>query len=164
MARYINRKPIEVNVASPQQNHIPIYDGETRLWATANIFEIISTQTGSVVIGGDLTVSGSLSVLGGITGSLAGTASYADNAGLLDNTGSATFATTGSNTFFGTQTIFGDIFAESDTLIVTGSINLQGDMNVSEGIIVLAPIEAPTAVTGGVLYSSSGEFFVGMNS
>lgn len=105
-----------------------------------------------------------ISNTGSFTGSFFGTASYADNAGLLDNTGSATFATTGSNTFFGTQTIFGDIFADADTLVVTGSINLQGDMNVSEGIIVLDPIEAPIAVTGGVLYSSSGEFFVGMNS
>jgi hypothetical protein len=101
---------------------------------------------------------------GSFSGSFFGTASYADNVGLLDNTGSATFATTGSNTFFGTQTIFDDVIIDSSNLIVTGSINLQGNMNVSEGIIVLDPIDAPTAVTGGILYSSSGEFFVGMNS
>jgi hypothetical protein len=101
---------------------------------------------------------------GSFSGSFFGTASYADNAGLLDGTGSATFATTGSNIFFGTQTIFDDVTIESSDLIVTGSINLQGDLNISEGIIVLDPIEAPTPVTGGVLYSSSGEFFVGMNS
>jgi hypothetical protein len=106
---------------------------------------------------------GEVSNTGSFTGSFFGTASYADNAGLLDGTSSITFATTGSNTFFGTQTIFGDIFADADTLVVTGSINLQGDMNISEGIIVLSPIEAPTAVTGGILYSSSGEFYVGMN-
>jgi hypothetical protein len=164
MARYIGRKPIEVNIAAPQQSHIPIYDGETKLWATANIYDIISEQTGSSVIGGDLTVSGSIVVLSGISGSFFGTSSYADNAGLLDGTGSATFATTGSNEFFGDQTIFGDIFAEADTLIITGSIELRGNMNISDGIVVLSPIDAPTPVTGGILFSSSGEFFVGMSS
>jgi hypothetical protein len=73
--------------------------------------------------------------------SFATTASFANNAQLLNNTGSATFATTGSNVFIGTQVISGSFEIDTDTIVlsgsleVSGSILLTGSLEVTEDII-----------------------------
>jgi hypothetical protein len=80
---------------------------------------------------------------GSFTGQLIGTsswatnaisASYASNAELLDGLNSTVFATTGSNTFNGNQTISGSVFANIDTLILTGSMSILGTLSVSDTI------------------------------
>lgn len=55
------------------------------------------------------------------------------------------YATTASNTFFGEQTI-------------SSSLKISSD-----GLIILSPREVPTSsIQGGIFYSSSGDFYVGM--
>lgn len=64
-------------------------------------------------------------------------ASFADNAAnaeTLDGLNSTVFATTGSNTFVGTQTITGSLITDADTLIFTGSIFVDGIMEINGGI------------------------------
>jgi hypothetical protein len=63
MSKLIGRKPIEVNISSPQQNHIPFFNETTRLWETRNINGFI---TGSNTFFGDQTITGSLFVSGNV--------------------------------------------------------------------------------------------------
>ena len=63
MSKLIGRKPIEVNISSPKQNHIPFFNESTRLWETRNVNGFI---TGSNTFIGDQTISGSLYVSGNV--------------------------------------------------------------------------------------------------
>ena len=63
MSKLIGRKPVEVNISSPKQNHIPFFNESTRLWETRNINGFI---TGSNTFFGDQTITGSLYVSGNV--------------------------------------------------------------------------------------------------
>ena len=63
MSKLIGRKPVEVNISSPKQNHIPYFNESTRLWETNNINTFI---TGSNTFNGDQTISGSLFISGNV--------------------------------------------------------------------------------------------------
>ena len=63
MSKLIGRKPVEVNISSPKQNHIPFFNETTRLWETRNINGFI---TGSNTFIGDQVISGSLYVSGNV--------------------------------------------------------------------------------------------------
>jgi hypothetical protein len=159
-----------------------------------SILEYINSQTGSTNFTGDVTVTGSvitttgftgsllgtssvaLTVLqqeftGSFSGSLFGTASYALDAGLLNGFNSDQFATTSSNVFIGDQEITGSVSITAGDLIVTGSVGIVGNTEISgnlevssDGLLVLYPRETPDFVTGGIFFSSSGEFYVGIGT
>ena len=63
MSKLIGRKPVEVNISSPKQNHIPFFNETTRLWETRNINGFI---TGSNNFFGDQTITGSLFISGNV--------------------------------------------------------------------------------------------------
>jgi len=63
MSKLIGRKPVEVNISSPKQNHIPFFNESTRLWETRNVNGFI---TGSNTFIGDQVISGSLYVSGNV--------------------------------------------------------------------------------------------------
>jgi hypothetical protein len=63
MSKLIGRKPVEVNISSPKQNHIPFFNETTRLWETRNVDGFI---TGSNTFIGDQTISGSLFISGNV--------------------------------------------------------------------------------------------------
>ena len=63
MSKLIGRKPVEVNISSPKQNHIPFFNESTRLWETRNVNGFI---TGSNTFIGDQVISGSLFVSGNV--------------------------------------------------------------------------------------------------
>jgi hypothetical protein len=63
MSKLIGRKPVEVNISSPQQNHIPFFNESTRLWETRNINGFI---TGSNTFIGNQTITGSLFISGNV--------------------------------------------------------------------------------------------------
>jgi hypothetical protein len=82
--------------------------------------------------------------------SVATTASYAQNANLLDGINSTAFATTGSNTFIGTQTVSGSLLSDADTLVITGSVLVDGTMEIN-GVITGSIVQAISAsyIDGG---------------
>ena len=140
----------------------------------ANASGWMTMLTGGSSISGSQTISGSLVVLGSITGSLFGTASYALTAsyfsGSVSNAISASYALTASyvenagNSFSITT---GSIVAQVNIdpaslfLVKSGSLTL---LNVnSEGVLALTPSSTPpTAVTGGLYFDTTGNFFVGL--
>jgi hypothetical protein len=63
MSKLIGRKPVEVNISSPKQNHIPVFNETTRLWETVQYKDFF---TGSNTFYGDQTISGSLFVSGNV--------------------------------------------------------------------------------------------------
>ena len=63
MSKLIGRKPVEVNISSPKQNHIPFFNETTRLWETRNVDGFI---TGSNTFIGDQSITGSLYVSGNV--------------------------------------------------------------------------------------------------
>ena len=77
MSRLNGRKPVEVNINSPKQDHVPVYNETTRLWETVTRLSGSAQTSGSNTFAGNQTISGSLLVTNGITGSLYGTASHA---------------------------------------------------------------------------------------
>lgn len=178
MGRYVNRRPVEVNIAAPQENHIPIYDTSSGLWSTVDVYSIVSNQSGSSNIQGNLVVSGSITTLGGLTGSVDGTASVALTV-LQDNfTGSFTgsFIGDGSDLFFtklSTYNVSDNILIVGNeynnyeniqtTVFRNGNVVVSGSTTISsDGLLILSPRDAPDPpISGGMFYSSSGEFFVG---
>ena len=42
MAKLVNRLPVEVNIESPQDGHIPVYDASVRLWYTTSTSSLIA--------------------------------------------------------------------------------------------------------------------------
>jgi hypothetical protein len=75
MAKLVNRLPVEVNAASPQDGHIPIYDASTRLWYTTSTSSLIAQSvqldqiSGSVFANRTYTFPQGLNVSGSLTAS-----------------------------------------------------------------------------------------------
>lgn len=95
MPKLNGRIPIEININSPRDRHIPVYNSQYRLWDTIDYRNITSGSgqlsgsnnfignqniSGSVNVTGSIIVTGNINVFGYITGSLFGTASWAQNA------------------------------------------------------------------------------------
>ena len=151
MGKRVGRSPVEVNISAPQDNHIPIFDIETRLWntiATSSLFTQILTGSnnfsGSQTILGDLTVSGSIFAYN-ITSSLFGTASWARNTvsasylsgstAIVDNfTSSRDIRISRITIGLGRTGAFDNIVIGSGSLQATSSYSgLAGDNNIAIG-------------------------------
>jgi hypothetical protein len=121
----------------------------------ANANGWMTMLTGGSSVSGSQTISGSLTVLGSITGSLFGTASHAVTASYALNVGSPFSITTGSIV---AQV---DVDPSSLFLIKSGSTRLLNVNN--EGVLMLNQYSSvPTAVTGGLYFDTTGNFYVGL--
>ena len=121
----------------------------------ANANGWMTMLTGGSSVSGSQTISGSLVVLGSITGSLFGTASYALTASYAENAGSSFSITTGS--------IVAQVNIDPTSLFLvkSGSLTLLNITN--EGVLALTPSSiTPTAVSGGLYFDTTGNFFVGL--
>ena len=114
-------------------------------------------------------ISREISGSGNFTGSLNLSVSYfLNNVNLLTIIeSSGIFRQTGS--FYNTTTnvgITGSLFVDLNGSTDTFDVKVQGEDRVKvneEGVLVLNPfINTPTAVSGGVFYSGSNEFFLGL--
>ena len=140
----------------------------------ANANGWMTMLTGGSSTSGSQTISGSLIVLGSITGSLQGTASYALTAsffsGSVSNAVSASYALTasyvenaGSSFSITTGSIVAQVNIDSASLFLvkSGSLTLLNVTN--EGVLALTPSSiTPTAVSGGLYFDTTGNFFVGL--
>jgi len=63
MSKLIGRKPVEVNISSPQEGYIPVFNESTRLWETKDYNTLL---TGSNTFYGNQTISGSLFISGNV--------------------------------------------------------------------------------------------------
>ena len=140
----------------------------------ANANGWMTMLTGGSSTSGSQTISGSLIVLGSITGSLFGTASYALTAsffsGSVSNAVSASYALTasyvenaGSSFSITTGSIVAQVNIDSASLFLvkSGSLTLLNVTN--EGVLALTPSSiTPTAVSGGLYFDTTGNFFVGL--
>lgn len=84
-----------------------------------------------------------------LSSSFAETASYTKNAETIDGLNSTVFATTGSNIFVGDQTITGSLLTDADTLIFTGSILVNGTMEIN------------SVITGSIVQAISASYIDG---
>lgn len=137
MPKLVGRSPVEVNINSPEESHIPIFDEQTRLWKTistsslfSNIFTGSNNYSGSITIDGDLIVSGSL-IAPNITGSLLGTASNAISSSYASS-GTGLFSGSFSGSFTGNGAGLTDIPATSViglnlSQIASGSVTASVD-------------------------------------
>ena len=64
MNKRVGRKPIEININSPQEGHIPVFDADLRLWETISQQDLLS---GNAKICGSNNYSGSQTISGSIT-------------------------------------------------------------------------------------------------
>jgi len=64
MSRLNGRKPVEYNINSPKQDHVPVYNETTRLWETVTRLSGSAQTSGSNTFFGNQTISGSLTVTG----------------------------------------------------------------------------------------------------
>lgn len=75
MPKLVNRYPVEVNIASPQEGHIPIFDATTRLWYTVSTSSILAQDiqldqiSGSVFANRTYNFPQGLNVTGSLTAS-----------------------------------------------------------------------------------------------
>ena len=148
MSKLIGRKPVEVNISSPKQNHIPYFNESTRLWETNNINTFI---TGSNTFNGDQTISGSLFISGNV---------FANN---LRNVVSGSSQVTGALDF--RYVLVGDItqttwdnIANKPGGIVSGSQQLTGSYDtryVLSGSITQTTWDNIAAKPGGIISGSS---------
>lgn len=161
MTKRIGRTPVEVNISSPQNNHIPIFDEITRLWntlPTSSLFaELLSGSnsfSGSQTIEGDLIVSGSIFAYNvsasSFTGSLFGTASLARNSisasylsgsqGIVNTfTSSGDIAIRNIKISTGTTPGLDNLVIGSGSLIASSSnLLIAGDNNIAIGNKVLS--------------------------
>jgi len=121
----------------------------------ANANGWMTMLTGGSSVSGSQTISGSLTVLGSITGSLFGTSSYALTASFALNAGSSFSITTGS------VTAQVDVDPSSIFFINSGSNRLLNVNN--EGVLMLSQLSStPNAVTGGLYFDTTGNFYVGL--
>ena len=138
--------------------------------------------TGSALITGSLIITGSLDVTQGITGSLLGTASYANTASFVLFDGLENYVAmftsnndlTSSNIYV-TESGVSINTTSSNAALTVNSTNISRDalqiqitgstyfaVN-NEGVMVLSPFyNTPTAISGGFIYSASGEYFIGV--
>ena len=148
MSKLIGRKPIEVNISSPKQNHIPYFNESTRLWETNNINTFI---TGSNTFNGDQTISGSLFISGNV---------FAKNlSGVVSGSTQVTGALDFRYVLVGdiTQTTWDNI-ANKPGGIVSGSQQLTGSYDtryVLSGSITQTTWDNIAAKPSGIISSSS---------
>ena len=148
MSKLIGRKPIEVNISSPKQNHIPYFNESTRLWETNNINTFI---TGSNTFNGDQTISGSLFISGNV---------FAKNlSGVVSGSTQVTGALDFRYVLVGdiTQTTWDNI-ANKPGGIVSGSQQLTGSYDtryVLSGSITQTTWDNIAAKPGGIISGSS---------
>ena len=148
MSKLIGRKPVEVNISSPKQNHIPYFNESTRLWETNNINTFI---TGSNTFNGDQTISGSLFISGNV---------FAKNlSGVVSGSTQVTGALDFRYVLVGdiTQTTWDNI-ANKPGGIVSGSQQLTGSYDtryVLSGSITQTTWDNIAAKPGGIISGSS---------
>jgi hypothetical protein len=148
MSKLIGRKPIEVNISSPKQNHIPYFNESTRLWETNNINTFI---TGSNTFIGNQTISGSLFISGNV---------FANNLnGVVSGSTQVTGALDFRYVLVGdiTQTTWDNI-ANKPGGIVSGSQQLTGSYDtryVLSGSITQTTWDNIAAKPGGIISGSS---------
>ena len=148
MSKLIGRKPVEVNISSPKQNHIPYFNESTRLWETNNINTFI---TGSNTFNGDQTISGSLFISGNV---------FAKNlSGVVSGSTQVTGALDFRYVLVGdiTQTTWDNI-ANKPGGIVSGSQQLTGSYDtryVLSGSITQTTWNNIAAKPGGIISGSS---------
>ena len=148
MSKLIGRKPIEVNISSPKQNHIPYFNESTRLWETENINAFI---TGSNTFIGNQTISGSLFISGNV---------FANNLnGVVSGSTQVTGALDFRYVLVGdiTQTTWDNI-ANKPGGIVSGSQQLTGSYDtryVLSGSITQTTWDNIAAKPGGIISGSS---------
>ena len=148
MSKLIGRKPVEVNISSPKQNHIPYFNESTRLWETNNINTFI---TGSNTFIGNQTISGSLFISGNV---------FANNLnGVVSGSTQVTGALDFRYVLVGdiTQTTWDNI-ANKPGGIVSGSQQLTGSYDtryVLSGSITQTTWDNIAAKPGGIISGSS---------
>jgi len=165
----------------------PHFSGSGNLTGSLNLFGD-QTVTGDVTVGGTLTAQEFKSEL--VSASIL----FESGSSLFGNSSDDTHIFTGSVNISGSifindidledSTIFrrtGSYFATTNDLQVTGSLRLnldgvsdyfsvdiQGESQFKineEGVLQVSTKDiTPTAVTGGLFYSSSNEYFLGFNS
>ena len=148
MSKLIGRKPVEVNISSPRDGYIPVFNESTRLWETKDYNTLL---TGSNTFYGNQTISGSLFVSGNV---------FANN---LRNIVSGSSQVTGALDFryvlVGdiTQTTWDNIAAKPGG-IVSGSQQLTGSYDtryVLSGSITQTTWDNIAAKPGGIISGSS---------
>ena len=148
MSKLIGRKPVEVNISSPKQNHIPYFNESTRLWETENINAFI---TGSNTFIGNQTISGSLFISGNV---------FANNLnGVVSGSTQVTGALDFRYVLVGdiTQTTWDNI-ANKPGGIVSGSQQLTGSYDtryVLSGSITQTTWDNIAAKPAGIISGSS---------
>lgn len=138
--------------------------------------------TGSLLISGSgLRTTGSIRVFGDIdaTGGFLGTSSYAQVSSqalfVLQNTFTGSFKGDGSQLYFNTlntsqssnsQLVIGNIYNnyqyKQTTVFRNAEVVISGSTTITNGgVLFMTPQEAPAPITGGIFFSSSGQFFIG---
>ncbi len=121
----------------------------------ANANGWMTMLTGGSSVSSSQTISGSLTVLGSITGSLFGTSSYALTASYALNASTPFSITTGS--------VIAQVNVDPSSLFLIKSDSTRLLNINNEGVLMLNQLSsAPTAVTGGLYFDTSGNFFVGL--
>ena len=130
MGRLIGRKPIEININSPQGGHLPIYDGNLRIWGTIGSSSLFSS--------GGL-ISGSQQVyLTGTTGYNEFSASYTDLSSSFLELSSSFDSATFQGSFIGDGTgLYNVPFSGVTSLaFFSSSVNVKlGALEVESGSI-----------------------------
>ena len=148
MSKLIGRKPVEVNISSPEQGHIPVFNETTRLWETIQYKDFF---TGSNTFYGDQTISGSLFVSGNV---------YAKNLqGVVSGAAQLTSSYDFRYVLIGsiTETTWDNIAAKPGGL-VSGSQQLTGSYDtryVLSGSITQTTWDNIAAKPGGIISGSS---------
>lgn len=148
MSKLIGRKPVEVNISSPRDGYIPVFNESTRLWETKDYNTLL---TGSNTFYGNQTISGSLFISGNV---------FANN---LRNIVSGSSQVTGALDF--RYVLVGDItqttwdnIANKPGGIVSGSQQLTGSYDtryVLSGSITQTTWDNIAAKPGGIISGSS---------
>jgi hypothetical protein len=64
MTKLVNRKSVDVNINSPREGHVPIFDEISRLWNTVNLVDTIVNNRDNFPYTGSAVISGSLQIIG----------------------------------------------------------------------------------------------------
>ena len=148
MSKLIGRKPVEVNISSPRDGYIPVFNESTRLWETKDYNTLL---TGSNTFYGNQTISGSLFVSGNV---------FAKNlSGIVSGSSQVTGALDFRYVLVGdiTQTTWENIALKPGGL-VSGSQQLTGSYDtryVLSGSITQTTWDNIAAKPGGIISGSS---------
>ncbi len=147
MAMFLNRKPVEVKIGAATQNSVPIYNEQINLWDVidSSVFAKINEPT---TFQQDLATSGSFFIKD------------------IDVEEHLIFRRTGS--FWSTLNniqITGSLSVDLDGTEDTVSITVQGQEKLKvneEGVLVFTALDSePSAVQGGIYFSTNSELFLG---